>query len=52
MAIQFSFLTNGYMGHGYSIAVIGVGDAGQEALFTLNLPMYCDDTFPLQEWYM
>ena len=47
MAIQFSFLTNGYMGPGYSIAVIGVGDAGQEALFTLNLPMYCDDTFSL-----
>lgn len=47
MAIQFSFLTNGYVGHGYSVAVIGVGDAGQEALFTLDLPMYCDDTFSL-----
>ena len=47
MAIQFSFLTNGYLGHGYSVAVIGVGNAGQEALFTLDFPMYCDDTFSL-----
>lgn len=47
MAIQLSFLTNGYMGHGYSTAVIGVGSAGEQALYTFDLPIYCEDTYSL-----
>lgn len=47
MAIQLSFWTNGYMGHGYSAFVLGVGSAGRQALVTLDLPMYCDDTLSL-----
>lgn len=47
MAIQLSFWTNGYMGHGYSALVLGVGSAGAQALFTFDLPIYCDDTYSL-----
>lgn len=35
------------MGHGYSVAVIGVGDAGRQALYTFDLSIYCDDTYSL-----
>lgn len=47
MAIQLSFWTNGYMGHGYSALVLGVGSAGRKALFTFDLPIYCEDTYSL-----
>ena len=47
MAIQLSFWTNGYMGHGYSTLVLGVGSAGRQALYNFDLPIYCDDTYSL-----
>ena len=47
MAIQLSFWTNGYMGHGYSTLILGVGSAGRQALYNFDLPIYCDDTYSL-----
>ena len=47
MSIRLAFLTDGYMAHGYSTAVIGVGSAGRQALYTFDLPTYCEDTFSL-----
>lgn len=47
MSIRLMFLTDGYIAHGYSTAIIGIGSAGRQALYTFELPTYCEDTYSL-----
>lgn len=45
MAIKMALLDNGVLNYGYSVAVIGVGKAGERALMNFNLPRYFEQRY-------